>query len=66
MHICGTDSKVELSEDKGMRIYRDVIFPKLMKLNIGKKSILEKRRNCLSNADGEILEIDHKYLIIRL
>ena len=37
--------------------YQDIIFPKLMHWNIGKKSILKKRAALLKHAYGNILEI---------
>ncbi len=40
-----------------MGYYQDIIFPKLMYWNIGKKSIRRRRAAMLKYAYGEILEI---------
>jgi len=37
--------------------YQDKAFPKLMQLNIGKPSILQKRKSLLQRVQGNILEI---------
>jgi len=40
-----------------MNLYRDKILPYLMNKNIGKKEIIELRRNLLKQVEGNILEI---------
>lgn len=40
-----------------MKLYRDRLFPYLMKKNTGKSEIMEHRKHLLKNAKGNILEI---------
>lgn len=46
-----------LKGGENVKWYRDVLFPYLMKLNIGRPAILEYRRHLLKNVKGNILEI---------
>ena len=46
-----------LKEGENLKWYRDMLFPYLMKINIGKPSIMKYRKHLLKSAKGNILEI---------